>query len=127
MESTLDELNNLFREKHGTALVLMDCIMEAENNFEEKWEAEEIRLEIQQLHNDRDHFEKFSPSRGWYDMRIAKLTREKEKLEEALKKKVYALPDYTKLKAVRLEALELKEELKERFRVHASMCMYWPY
>ena len=127
MASTLEELMSSFNEKHTTALVLTDRLMQAENDFDEKWEAEEKRQQIYQLHSDREQFDKFSPSRKWYDAKIAKLTREKEKLEETLKSKIYALPDYEELNEVILEALNLKEELKGRFYVNVQMCMYWPY
>lgn len=126
MASTLEQLMTRFNEKHADALVLTDRIMQAANDFDEKWEAEEIRREIFELHSEREQLDKFSLSRESYDVEIAKLTREKKKLEETLKDKIHALPESKKLDKVILEALNLKEELKGRFYVHVDMCIKWP-
>lgn len=127
MASTLDELKDRFNEKYGTALALVDSLMAAENNFDEKWTAEDIRREIFELYTDMEKLENFSSSREWYQKRIDKLIRKKDKLENKLRNKVYALPDYAEFIAVRNDALTIKEELKQRFQVDVSLCMYWPY
>lgn len=127
MASMFDELKDRFNEKYATALALVDSIMAKEDDFNEKWEIEDIRWQIYNLRVDLENTEPFSASRRWYEVKIDKLTRKKERRENKLKSKVYALPEYAELTAVRSELLTLKSELKERFQVNMSMCMYLPY